>query len=338
MANMFRCVLASGGGALILTVTCDSVFAGQTITCTDGTTTLTQICPSTSPYTVEFRIPNSGTWTISSGTDSTSVVIPDAIELHYLPNGSTVTPTDDIQIWLHCANIWDKTYTTISQVLADSTTVTALIASNNAADYMARSTSWASSVTANSSAMTKIGADNYCANKLLSNSTWLNVICNSTYFESVLNVKVPTMTSNTAPSGKVTLVTGSIHNGTQPYKAFDGNIPTGWDDDAYAATFGKGSGTISYMFPQAVNVRKIVPHSIGTVSAGVYAFPNYKIHGSNDNSTWTELVSRTGLPNSWTSQTDIITSSTKFKYYKFSFSASTREWYMLSELQLYGRA
>ena len=97
MANMFRCVLASGGGALILTVTCDSVFAGQTITCTDGTTTLTQICPSTSPYTIEFKIPNGGTWTISSGTDSTSVVIPDAIELHYIPLSKRLRRLDSLE-------------------------------------------------------------------------------------------------------------------------------------------------------------------------------------------------------------------------------------------------
>ena len=118
MANMFRCTLASGG-ALILTVTADSTFAGQTVTCTDGTTTLTQIFPSTSPYTVEFKIPNAGIWTISSGTNSTSVTIPSSAELHDIPNGSTITPTGGIQIWLHCANIWDKAYTTISQVLAD---------------------------------------------------------------------------------------------------------------------------------------------------------------------------------------------------------------------------
>ena len=99
MANMFRCTLASGGGAIVLTVTSDADFAGLTITATDGTTTLTQICPSTSPYTVEFKIPNGGTWTISSGTASTSVTIPSSAELHDIPNGSTVTPINNIQIW-----------------------------------------------------------------------------------------------------------------------------------------------------------------------------------------------------------------------------------------------
>lgn len=223
----FDCQIVQGGGGIILVVTCYSDFAGATITATDGETTLQATCPSSSPYTVEFKIPNSGSWTISgtaSGqTGSITVVIPDSATLNPpIPTGSTVTPVNDIQIWLHCADIWNMNYTTIEQVLADASTLQALIASNNAADYMARSTSWASSVTANSSAMAYIGANNYCADKLLANSTWCTAICNSTYFENVLNVKVPTMTSNTAPSGEAfgsTLWSGSNH-----YYAFDGVV------------------------------------------------------------------------------------------------------------------
>ena len=197
----FECVIGSGsGGAIVLTVTCADAYAGSTITCTDGATTLTATCPSSSPYTVDFTLTNSGTWTISgtvSGdTNTETVIVPSTATLNPpIPTGSTKTPTDDIQTWLHCANIWDKAYTTISQVLSDGTTVTALISSNNAVDYMVRSTTWASSVVANSSAMTKIGANNYCSDALLNDSTWRTSICNSTYFESVLNVKVPTLTA-----------------------------------------------------------------------------------------------------------------------------------------------
>ena len=67
-------------------------------------------------------------------------------QTHTIPDGRTVTPTDDIQIWLNCANIWDKTYTTLAEVLADTTTLLALINSPNAVDYMVRSTTWAVSV------------------------------------------------------------------------------------------------------------------------------------------------------------------------------------------------
>ena len=124
----FHCLIGGGssGGGYELTVTCDADFAGTTITCTDGVTTLTQTCPSASPYNVVFAIPNGGEWTVSgvigSASYSASVDIPDSLELHSVPEGSTVLPTDDIQIWLACAGITDKSYTTLNEVLADSTT------------------------------------------------------------------------------------------------------------------------------------------------------------------------------------------------------------------------
>jgi hypothetical protein len=83
----FHCLIGGGssGGGYELTVTCDADFAGTTITCTDGVTTLTQTCPSASPYEVVFELPNGGDWTISgvvSGqTVSTGVNIPTSASL-----------------------------------------------------------------------------------------------------------------------------------------------------------------------------------------------------------------------------------------------------------------
>ena len=323
---LFECTLASAGGALILTVTCDSDFAGQTIACTDGTTTLTQTCPSSSPYTVDFSIPNSGTWTISSGVISTSVTIPDTAELHGIPDGSTVTPTDDIQTWLHCANIWDKAYNTISQVLGDPTTVTALIASNNAVDYMARSTTWASSVCANSSAMTKIGANNYCANELLADSTWLNAIGNSTYFESVLNAKVPTMTSANTPSGVVS-ASSTLSSGSTTYKdyyAFDGNDSTKW----YSAN-NSNEKWIKYHFATALKVMKYVLKLDWKNS--------YKIQGSHDNSTWTDLTDLYTPSSNTEEKSEVINNTTAYEYIRLYAPSGQSIYIGMKELQFYGR-
>ena len=281
----FDCQIVQGGGGIILVVTCNSIYAGATITATDGETTLQATCPSSSPYTVEFKIPNSGSWTISgtaSGqTGSITVVIPDSATLNPpIPTGSTVTPVNDIQIWLHCAGIWDKAYTTIGQVLADASTLQALIASNNAADYMARSTSWASAVTANSSAMTYIGANNYCANKLLADSTWFNAICNSTYFESVLNVKVPTMTSNTAPFGEVSA--SGYYDTFYPWHAFNGSTASS-SDCWYVVS---SSGWLKYSFVQPIIVKRVMLQNRNhSTSASVRALKDFVIEGSNDNFT-----------------------------------------------------
>ena len=242
----FEWIIGSNGGGgstgIPLIVTCDAQFAGSTITATkSGAATQSAVCPSSSPYQVTLELPEDGTWTVSgvvSGQTFSEVVTitPYSVTLNAIPDGATVTPTDDIQTWLHCAGIFDKSYTTINQVLSDTTTLLALISSSNAVDYMVRSTTWASSVVANSTAMTYIGNNNYCANTLLANSTWRTAICNSSYFESVLNTKVPTMTSDTTPSGVVSGTSAGIY---YPWHAFDGVAEQFWAN-------GSSTGNISY--------------------------------------------------------------------------------------------
>lgn len=86
----FECVFGGAIGASIpLVVTCASSFAELTITCTDGTKTLTKTCPSTSPYEVEFMLPNTGTWTISgtiSGTTYTESVLVNNFDVELTTN------------------------------------------------------------------------------------------------------------------------------------------------------------------------------------------------------------------------------------------------------------
>lgn len=334
----FHCILGQGTGTGIpLIVECTQSFAGKTISCTDGTTTLHETCPSSSPYEVLFNLPNIGTWTISgviSGqTISTQVTVTEleAI-LADIPEGATVTPTDDIQIWLHCANIWDKNYTTISQVLSDTTTLLALISDTNAVDYMARSTTWATSVCANSTAMGYIGNNDYCANKLLANSTWRGAICNSTYFESVLNVKVPTMTSNTTPSG---VVSASSNNASSSYdyQLFDGNTSTAWQS---AVNTGNNSW-IQYKFASAVKIYKF----------GVMGYSNAatsyigKVQGSNDGNSWTDLTSDFTASNTSISY-DLISNIGSYKYYRLQTIqcnwTQERPRVLMSFAQFYGRA
>lgn len=332
----FDCQIVQGGGGMILTVTCNSVFAGATITATDGETTLQATCPSSSPYTVEFKIPNSGSWTISgtaSGqTGSTTVVIPDSATLTPpIPTGSTVTPVNDIQTWLHCANVWDKTYTTIAQVLTDTSLVTTLIASNNAVDYMARSTSWASAVCADSSAMTKIGANDYCADTLLSVSTWLNAIRNSTYFERVLNVKIPTMTGSTSPYGEVNA--SSVYSSAQAaYMAFDSIVSTEW-----SASNGGVNEYVSYTFttPVKVYLAKITQRNRATPKRFTWCIK------AKNNGSW-ETVSSTFYTNEQTGNpvfnVDVDTNSNAYTTYALWELATAGDYACIAEVQLYGRA
>lgn len=298
-------------------------------TCVGGSESYTA---TSSPAT--FTVHSARTYTITVTKDSTtkteSVVITTdgqsaSKSIALVPNGSTVTPTGDIQTWLHCADIWNKNYTTITQVLSDTTTLLALISNSNAVDYMARSTSWASNVTANSTAMTYIGNNNYCATKLLSDSTWRNAICDSTYFESVLKVKVPTMTSNTAPSGQA----GANSGDTSAYKAFDNNSSTHW-----TATANYSNALVYYKFPNATCVNKIKIHS-----HNMNAYPvimNFDFIVSNDGVNWTTVGSYT--LNTVNETSFIIPNTTKYIYCGIRATSVNGAYTTVASLQMYGRA
>ena len=468
-------------------------FRGLTITCVKGGTTISKTAPSAS-NSLTFYPDTTGEWTISGtysgvtySTSATVVNLGTAVSalLQTLPDGSTVTPTDDIQKWLACAGITDKTYTTLAEVLNDSTTLLALISSNNAVDYLVRSNSFATAVglvptmtsnttpsgeasassvfsgaylayhafdntsngwhpeksgtqqwiqyefpsacivrkltfkvvngvtshqgnvklrgsndgstftdvdtfidggwngasytspvaftftnntaykyyrvefnnavewnfdtgiklqfymTAeneglcdNSTAMTDIGANNYCANTLLDDATWCTAICNSTYFESVLNTKVPTMTSNTTPSGVASANDEYTSIGFYAWKAFDGvsNVQDGW----YTNTL--SNQWIKYQFTSAVKVYKMVHTSWwqnGNASQSL--IKEWKLQGSNDDATYTDLVSGTDSSTGILNISTLLNPSTSYNYYKFNVLETYISGAGLRELQFYGR-
>ena len=221
--------------------------AGCTVTLTKGAKTVT--CTEVSSGVYEGGIDEYGTWNVNNVTlGYTRSFAVDAVKIYnlsFIPDGRTITPVNDVQTLLHCAGIFDKGYTVLSQLIADTASLYSVITDNNAIDYLVRSTAFASGICGDSTSMTYIGSDNYAANTLLGNNTWLNAICNSTYFENVLNVKVPTMTSNTTPSGIASATASGVDH--EPYKAFDGNTSTYWNA-------GSGLGTVYYEFIETINL------------------------------------------------------------------------------------
>ena len=221
MSLLYRMGTGNGSGGdlkpYIVQFTCDSGYIGQTLTMTykgtphAGETVDNVSGTVASDGTLTLYPMHSGNWECSCYSSVIVTTMKKTIELSYwgttnvefndTPDGATVTPTDDVQTWLHCANVWNKSYTTISEVVADTTTLNTLIANENANDYLVRSTTFATDICNNESAMIYIGLDDYCANKLLDNSTWLNAIGDSAYFEKVLNKCVPPLTSNTGSDG-----------------------------------------------------------------------------------------------------------------------------------------
>ena len=315
---------SQGGGQFVIIAKGED-YEGQTVTATKGTKSKSAVITS---GVARISVDEGGVWTltISSGEtwNTPNMAYYGEYEVVLVPNGSIVTPTDDIQTWLKCAEL-NKSYTTISQVLADTNTLSALISNNNASDYLARSTTWTSDICSNGSAMTYIGLNDYCARKLLSDSTWLEAICNSEHFEEVLNVKVPTMTSNTTPYGEAS--TNNYNAQNFPYKAFDNKVETAWSTNA-----GIVSGWICYKFPKPVIVNQFETLNSDGSSKDII------IQGSNDGSdnSWTDLCSYT-LEQSATIIKYKINNNKPYLYYRCYIVNSRANWIGIYHLQFYGR-
>lgn len=315
-------------------------FRGKTITCTKNGVTVTKTAPS-SGNTMTFRVPTTGTWTIS-GTVSgqtysveavvTSLSTAVSVNLQTIPDGKTVTPTDNIQKWLNCAGIYNKTsYTTISDVLGDATTLLALMSDNNAVDYLVRSTTWATDICARSTAMTDIGANNYAADTLLADADWCEAIINSTYIDSVLNVKVPTMTSNTTPSG-VASASGSFDTNYSAWKAFDNNTSTSWQSNTVNVPH-----WIGYEFSSNIIIKAF---KYFRAESDTYTYTmNLQAYDENTNN-WIDLTQQKSYKTS--SITEAVVNNTAYKKYRFYITntdhyGQSKKIASAKELQFYGR-
>ena len=467
-----------------INLTLANEFVGLSITCVNGGTSISKTASSTS---LVFRPPTTGTWTMSGTvngvTYSTDATISDldtavSASLQTVPEGSTVLPTDDIQTWLACAGITDKAYTTLEEVLADSTTLLALISDNNAVDYLVRSkgfteksqalvptmtgyntpsgevvysseynntkynawhafdkddsTYWQSSNSGNQyigyhftsqkcvkkitlkrssqngvtdpaklkisdngsswtdvdsfsvsatfdvqkfyipantqsktyaaveltnylggdgiaelqfysgksigdsqNAMQYIGANNYAADTLLADSDWCEEICNSTYFENVLNVKGPTMTGNTTPSG--TCIKSSILGAEyDAYKAFDNDDSTRWVSQEQT-TFSQQY--IGYEFPSTIDCYLArIKNDVRSVT-GVVTSTGNAIQGSDGN-TWATLADDISVAWNGIFQ-NIILGKSSYQSFRLLINnpmySSTNKHADLASMQFYGR-
>lgn len=306
---------------------------GCTVTLTKGAKTVN--CTEVSSGIYEGAIDEYGTWAVNNVTlGYTRNFTVDAVKVYnlsFIPDGRTITPVNDVQTLLHCAGIFDKGYTVLSQLLADTTSLYTVITDNNAIDYLVRSTSFASGITGDSTAMTYIGSDNYASNTLLSDATWLNAIANSAYANNVFNVSVPTMTGNTSPEGTVFANNASTSN--PAWYAFDGNDTTQWSNN--------GAGFPSYIGYQFTAAKAISKLLIIPSGASQSRIKDFKLQYSDDGTTWTDIF--TGTANNVVSGTNIfaIANSTAHAYWRIyvtsTYETATPTYCNACTVQFYGR-
>jgi hypothetical protein len=209
------------------------------------------------------------------------------VQIDTIPEGSTVLPTDDIQTWLKCAGIRDKAYTTLSEVLADHDTLYLLMGNDNAVDYLVRSTTWVSGITADETAMRYIGKWNYASSALLDASAWETGILASTYKDYIINAKIPTMTSDTTPSGVASFKGGAADDNRKAWKAFDGNTGHAANQTATSALTYQDDDYIQYQFATET---KITNGRIQWINANpANTFKTLMVDVSTDGTNFTEI-------------------------------------------------
>lgn len=238
-----------------------------------------------SPYT--FTVHHAGQYTITvvydgqTYTETVTVTTTGEIVSKVVPTPSSA-PANDINMWLWFGDV-SGSYSSLSDIFADSTALATLMSSTDAIDYLVRCTNWISDICGNQSAMSYIGLNDYCANTLLADADWLDGICDSVYFESVLNVKVPTMTSNTTPSGEVIAI--PIRSGfeTTAFRVYDGDNSSWGSSGNGNADVGKRF-VLGYHFTSQVSIRKATLFN----SNSGYFGRTFKLAYSDDGVTWFE--------------------------------------------------
>lgn len=260
-------------------------FRGVSISCANGGTTITKTAPAVGNL-MAFYPPNTGTWTISATVSGdtytttaevTSLSTPVNAELITVPDGSTVLPKDDIEIWLACANI-NKSYTTLAEVLADTDTLQAIISNNNAVDYMVRSTTWATDVCADSNAMRYIGKRNYASDALLADSDWCQAIVESDYCESILTNIVPVLSSD-SQDGYVVTESSNYQSPYRGWKLFDGNNQS--SDSVWYIDSNYPAGTLAWVKIKLPAPKRVIAAKLFKVDGRRWQSVYFK--GSKDN-------------------------------------------------------
>lgn len=132
-----------------------------------------------------------------------------------------------------------------------------------------------------------------------------------------LEALIPTMTSNTSPSG----VAGASYEytGNDAYQAFDNDSSTKWVGGSDAQSAGEtNSASIQYQFPNNVNVKEV-----GITCANYTEMVSCVIETSTDGVSWNTAITKTSDFESAGLETRISITPTTLKYIKLTINQKT---------------
>ena len=200
--------------------------------------------------------------------------------------------------------------TAMTAVVASSTAMTAVIANSTALAAVVASSTAMTAVVASSTAMTAVAASSTAMTAVVASSTACAAIKASstaiTALDSSSPITVPTMSSNTDPSG---VATDSVSS-ENAYVCFDGNGIT-FDDIS-----GSANNWIRYQFSAAVWCYKF---SIQSNRSSFFdrQTKNFKVQYSSDGSTWNDaLVGSTSAGDGSNQTFNVCAASGKVAYWR----------------------
>lgn len=278
----FMCTAVGGGIGNTVVITCDADFAGAAVTLSDGTTTKTNNCPSSSPYEIIFYGIEEGTWTVSATVEESTYS--ETFIVQY--NNIFLSTSYNWRTWVSRGGLDPDDYEDLDDVFDDEPAVRRLMLIHNSADYLVAAVigdiDFIDDFCANDTAMKWIGLSDYLCDKLIAIPNVESKFLASTYYTRYLKDHIPYATGlySRIPYGDVEGCT--MPAGYYLYNIFDGSITTWYTN---AATV-----YVTYKFPAPTMCKKFEMY-INRDSNPSGRVLN--IYGSNDNSTFTSIGSLT---------------------------------------------
>ena len=157
---------------------------------------------------------------------------------------------NDIQTWLKCAEITDKSYTTLAEVIADSGILLTLMSNLDAMTYLARSTGFMEEGCSNATFMQYLGNSQHVDDTVLNSDIWLTKISSSSYWDLIY----PSVTVHSSAFSTITVAgktfTSDATGNTQhsmPWGTF--SISDSVSGQSFECTIGRDT-THVYVMPE----------------------------------------------------------------------------------------
>lgn len=298
--------------AAVVNIIGDEEFATYPVTVknSNGDILTTIILDSSAQGTWTAIEPDTYTFSVTYGGETMEVSLNVTQETTYTVEIHAQSAGFDFEEWLTAGDV-SGTYADLDAVLADEVAVRKLMTKHASVDYLA-------SFTDEDESVIKILNNDLCA-KWISLRDYAMDILEEAYGTLMASIgkygygewalemvdAVPTMTSNTTPSGEV--ISGGLYNSTNAYKAFDGSDSTSADGAPSS-----GSLYIGYDFGSPVVIYK------ASILLGNYygRFYGFKAQGTNDLSEpWTDLSAEHTITQN-TLYTFDFTTTGSYRYYR----------------------